>query len=109
MELKGKIIIFPERKTGKNGEFNVFKGRLATKNKEGKYVEKLVDLSFDKERFPEAKLNNLNPEMSYTLEVEQAFLIVDQYKEATFFRIYVKEAHLTGEPRPVHKAQDLPF
>lgn len=109
MELKGKLIIFPERKTGKNGEFTIVKGRLATKNKEGKYVEKLVDLSFDKERFPEESLNKLDPAMSYTLDIELGYLIVDSYKEATFIRIFVKEGKLTGEPRPVHKAQDLPF
>ena len=113
MELKGKIVIFPERKVGKDGEFTIVRGRVSSKNREGKYIDKLLDVSFDKEQFPREKLNALNPNCSYTLDLTEAYLMVEEFvKEGTpvsYLKIFVKSGSLVGEPRPIHKAQDLPF
>ena len=113
MEIKGKIIIFPERKVGKEGEFTIVKGRVSSKNREGKYIDKMLDVVFDREQFPREKLNALNPALSYTLDMAEAYLVVEEFEKdgakSSFLKIFVKSGSLVGEPRPVHKPADLPF
>ena len=116
MEIKGKITIFPEKKHNEKGDFIVCKGTISSKDQDGKYLNKSVEVKFDKERFPREKVNALNPEMCYQLEVTSGYLVVDGYekdgKQITFINLYVSDGKLVGEPKPVNRAEanpNLPF
>ena len=82
MEIKGKITIFPEKRKNENGEFIVCKGTISSKDQDGKYLNKSVEVKFDKDHFPRAKVNTLNPDYCYQLEVEKGYLVVDGYTMA---------------------------
>ena len=120
MEIKGKITIFPERKTGKNGEFIICKGTISSKDKEKDvYYNKSVEVKFDKDRFPKEKLNALDPSKCYQLEVSNGYLVVDGYmkegKLITSINLFVSEGKLVGTPKEVNRSEkeqanpDLPF
>lgn len=117
MEIKGKIVIFPEMKHNDKGDFIVCKGTISSKDQEGHYLNKSVEVKFDKERFPREKVNSLDPKMCYQLEVEKGYLVVDGYtkdgKTITAINLFVEEGKLTGEPKPVNRVEqpktELPF
>ena len=115
MEIKGKITIFPEEKQNEKGKFIVCKGTISSKDKDGKYLNKSVEVKFDKEKFPREKINSLNPELCYQLEIANGYLVVDGYekegKTITSINLFVVEGKLTGTPKPVNRAEktDLPF
>ena len=117
MEIKGKILIFPEMKHNDRGDFIVCKGTISSKNQEGQYLNKSVEVKFDKERFPRDKVNSLDPKMCYQLEVEKGYLVVDGYtkdgKTITAINLFVEEGKLVGEPRLVNREEkptsNLPF
>ena len=117
MEIKGKITIFPEKRKNENGEFIVCKGTISSKDQDGKYLNKSVEVKFDKDHFPRAKVNTLNPDYCYQLEVEKGYLVVDGYtnkegKLITAINLFVEEGKLTGEPKQVNRVSEssnLPF
>ena len=123
MELKGKITIFPELKERENdkGEkesFIVCRGTISSKKENG-YVNKSVNVNFAGDNFPAEKINKLDPEKCYSLEIEKGFLAVREFETAVATRreleIVVLEGKLTGSKvveRPVKEsapAGDLPF
>ena len=118
MEIKGKITIFPEKKSNERGEFIVVKGTISSKTQDGKYINKSVDVKFDKEKFPREKINALDPNKCYQLEVTSGYLVVDGYekegKMITSINLFVTNGKLVGEPKEVNRAAeqtnpDLPF
>ena len=125
MELKGKITIFPELKERENdkGEvesFIVCRGTISSKSESGEYINKSVNVKFAGDKFPKAKVNQLDPEKCYSLEIEKGFLSVNEMTNAHGTRkeleIVVLEGKLTGSKvveRPVVKEEtkdgDLPF
>ena len=124
MELKGKIKIFPELKEGKNdkGEkesFIVCRGTLSSKSEAGAYVNKSVSIRFAGNNFPKDKVNKLNPEKCYDLEIEEGFLAVREITNANGSRKEIEIVVLKGKlanpkdvSRPVNgevKSDDLPF
>ena len=115
MEIKGKITIFPERKHNEKGDFIVCRGTISSKTKEGAYLNKSVDVLFDHEKFPREKVNSLDPDLCYQLEVEHGYLIVDGYEKEgkllTTINLFVSEGKLVGEPKPIKRTEkaNLPF
>ena len=125
MELKGKITIFPEMKEKENdkGEvesFIVCRGTISSKNESGAYVNKSVNVRFAGDKFPKEKVNRLDPEKCYSLELEKGFLAVSEITNSHGTRreleIVVLEGKLTGSKvveRPVVEEKpadsDLPF
>ena len=118
MEIKGKLKIFPEKKHNDKGDFIVVRGTISSKDQEGKYLNKSVEVKFDKEKFPKEKVNALDPEMCYELEVEKGYLLVDGYtnnegKLITVINLFVCEGKLVGEPLKVNRVEktsgNLPF
>lgn len=116
MEIKGKIVIFPEKKHNEKGDFIICKGTISSKDKDGNYLNKSVEVKFDKERFPREKVNALDPTKCYQLEVEKGYLVVDGYKNTegkpvTFINLFVEEGRLSGEPKVVNRSESnkLPF
>lgn len=86
MEIKGKIKIFPELKERENdkGEMEsriVVKGTISSKGKEeGSYINKSVVVRLAGKNFPEDKINKLDPEKCYSLDVYEGFLAVEAYQ-----------------------------
>lgn len=121
MELKGTITIFPELKEGKNekGETESFiacRGTISSKNKEGVYVNKSVNVNFAGSNFPKEKIDKLDPSKCYSLDIEKGFLAVREFQNSVGFKreleIVVLEGKLTKskEVNRVEKApSDLPF
>lgn len=125
MELKGKITIFPETKKGKNdkGEavkFIVCRGTISSKNESGEYVNKSVSVKFAGSNFPKDKVNKLNPEKCYQLEIEEGFLGVTERVTSTGTKKDLEIVVLKGKlanskdvKRPEAPAEtkndDLPF
>ena len=119
MELKGKIKVFPELKTGKNdkGEeesFIAVRGTISTKAKEGEgYLNKSVSIRLAGSNFPKEKVNKLNPEKSYDLEIEEGFLSVIQLRDRRELEIVVLKGKFSN-PKVVNrtapaKDEDIPF
>ena len=125
MELKGKITIFPELKEKENdkGEvdsFIVCRGTISSKNEAGNYINKSVNVRFVGEKFPKDKINKLDPEKCYSLEIEKGFIGVSEITNSHGTRreleVVVLEGKLTGSKvveRPVKEEppaqDDLPF
>lgn len=115
MEIKGKITIFPEKRKNERGEFVICKGTLSSKIQDGKYINKSVEVKFDKEKFPREKINALDTTKCYQLEISSGYLVVDGYekegKMITSINLYVLEGKLVGEPKEVNRAEksNLPF
>ena len=119
MEIKGKITIFPEKKSNDKGEFVVCKGTISSKTQDGKYLNKSVEVKFSNEKFPKEKVNSLDPTKCYQLEVKSGYLVVDGYEKEgkmhTFINLYVLDGKLTGSKEVVRPEEaeitdsDLPF
>lgn len=125
MELKGKITIFPETKEGKNdkGEavkFIVCRGTISSKNESGEYVNKSVSVKFAGSNFPKDKVNKLNPEKCYQLDIEEGFLGVTERVTSTGTKKDLEIVVLKGKlanPKDVKRPEapaetkndDLPF
>ena len=121
MEVKGKITIFPELKEVKNdkGEVESFiacRGTISTKSEAGEYLNKSVNIRFAGSNFPKDKVNKLNPEKCYKLEIEEGFLSVQQLKDRKDLEIVVLKGKLS-DPKLVNRVApeekpadpDLPF
>ena len=119
MELKGKIKLFPEVKVGKNekGEDESYiacRGTISSKAKEGEaYLNKSVSVRLVGSNFPKDKVNKLNPEKCYDLEIEEGFLSVVQLKERRELEIVVLKGKISNpkavnRPAPTADA-DIPF
>ena len=124
MELKGKIIIFPEMKERENdkGEvenFIVCRGTISSKSESGAFINKSVNVKFAGSNFPKEKVNKLNPEKCYDLEVEEGFLSVVEITNINGTRKDLEIIVLKGKlanprdvqrkPAEVTKNDDLPF
>ena len=121
MEIKGKIKIFPEVRETKTEEGEVSsriicKGTISSKTESG-YVNKSVMIRFAGKQFPAEKVNKLNPDECYTLEVESGFLAIESYmshgNEKRDLVFVVMEGRLLDH-RPVVRKEakvdnDLPF
>ena len=123
MELKGKITIFPELKEkendkGEKEEFIVCRGTISSKDGE-KYINKSVNVVFAGKNFPKEKVNKLDPNLCYSLEIEDGFLgvreITSRKETRRELEIIVLDGKLNGSKpveRPVVEekpAGDLPF
>lgn len=124
MELKGKITIFPELKEKENdkGEkegFIVCRGTISSKVGES-YINKSVNVVFAGKKFPKEKVNKLETNKCYSLEIIDGFLGVKEIVSANGTRrdleIVVLDGKLTGSKEVVRKeveveapSDDLPF
>ena len=125
MELKGKITIFPDMKEreledGKVEQFIVCRGTISSKNEYGNYVNKSVSVKFAGKNFPKDKVNKLNPEKCYKLDILEGFLGVNEIISAHGTRRELEIVVLSGKlsdpkvvERPVPEEKpvddDLPF
>lgn len=124
MEIKGKVKLFPELVERKNEEGKVekhiiCKASISSKTQEGLYNSKSISVRFGNERFPQSVIDRMNPEMCYTLEVGEGYLVVDSFtgkdgKKNNVFVLVVKEGRFS-DPKKVERKEfipvedDLPF
>ena len=125
MEIKGKITIFPEQKEreledGKVESFIVCRGTISSKSESGAYVNKSVSVKFAGKNFPKEKVNKLNPEKCYKLDIQEGFLGVNEITNSHGTRRELEIVVLAGKlsdpkvverPAPEEKPvdDDLPF
>ena len=78
MDVKGKITIFPRKVEVKDGEDTKVKvyctGSISTKKEDGSYINKSVDVSFSTKFIPEEKLQKLDENLCYELDIKSGFL-----------------------------------
>ena len=80
MEISGKLTLFVEEKKGKeNSTFKTFSTTISSKDANGKYLNKSLEVRFNRDLIPEEATNKLLPSKCYTLEVESAWLSVRSY------------------------------
>ena len=116
MNVSGRITLFVATKEKEGNKFKTFRGSLSSKKEDGTYESYSIDVLFDKESFPNDKLNKMKDGFSYQLEVEEGWIKVRSYqkddKRIPTIAIYVNKGHLDGQPKQVSKDvkdSDLPF
>ena len=119
MEISGKVVIFVEDVKGKEKTFKTFSTTVSQKDENGKYINKSLEVRFNRENFPEERTGKWLATKCYTLEVESAWLSVRKYtkvindteEEKKVIYLYIDKA----EPKSckdVKKSKvqdDLPF
>ena len=123
MDVKGKITIFPRKVEVKDGEDTKVKvfctGSISSKKEDGTYINKSVDVSFSSKFIPEDKLQKLDENLCYELEIKSGFLKVNErvYKGDTIreIGIMVTDGKLLSsktyerKEKEVVADSDLPF
>lgn len=121
MEISGKINIFVEDNKGKTGNFKTFSTTISTKDANGKYINKSLEVRFNRENITEEQTNKLLSTKCYTLEVESAWLSVrkytkvinDQEEERKVIFLYIDKASVKSfkdvRKADTSKSNDLPF
>lgn len=81
MNVNGQAKLFiKELKSSKGGTFKKFTSNISTKQTDGSYVNLPVDIIFNKEKYPEATLNKLDPANNYDIDIQNGFLYVREYE-----------------------------
>lgn len=105
MKLTEKINLFVEHKPyKKNGEQRIYyklTTSIATKQQDGSYLRMPIDIIVNDKKYPDSVLAKLKPELMYTANIINGWLIVDDYiskdgKQVKKLCIYVEEMKLTG-------------
>ena len=116
MKISETIRVFVENKQTKEGKpFKTFSTSFSTKNEDGSYINKSMEVRFNKENIPESATAKLLETKVYTLDVENAWLGVRSYKnadneEVKVFYLYIDKATIK-EAKDINKSKnnDLPF
>ena len=117
MKVSERLVLFVQDKKGKeNRPFKIFSTTISSKREDGSYINKTMEVRFNTENIPQEKLNKLSQDKCYTLEVEEGWLGVREYKTENedmrkVFYIFVDKASVK-DSKPIQKTQensDLPF
>ena len=116
MKISERVQVFVEDKKTKEGKpFKTFRTSFSTKNEDGSYTNKSMEVRFNHENIPEAKLNKMLSTKVYTLEVENGWIGVRSYKneedeERRVFYLYIDKANVK-ESKDIQQASsnDMPF
>lgn len=80
MNVKGKINFFVnENKVGDN-VFRNYSGSLSKKVEEGKYQNASIEIKFDSKKFTQDKLDKLELDTMYQMEVNEGFISFRTYE-----------------------------
>ena len=120
MELSGKMNLFVEDVKSQTGTFKKFSTTISSKDANGKYINKSLEVRFNKENIPEEKQNKLLSTKCYSLEVESAWLSVRSYTKMVndeeelrrVIYLYIDKATIKGAKdikKSEEKNDDLPF
>ena len=116
MNITGKFYIFVEDKKGQeNSLFKTFSTTISTKKEDGTYINKRIDVRFDKESYPSEVIAKFDSKYAYELDVTEAWLGVRSYvqneNEVRVFYLYIKAADCKSKKK-INKPSgenDLPF
>lgn len=119
MNITGKFLIFVEDKKGKeNNLFKTFSTNISTKQEDGSYVNKSIEVRLDRESFPSEVIAKMDSKFCYELEISESWLSARQYTSADgsskkSLYLYVKSAACLSKKK-VNKVvtqnnNDLPF
>ena len=117
MEISGKLILFVQDKKGKeNIPFKTFSTTISSKQLDGEYLNKSMEVRFNTENIPQEALNQLQSSKYYTLDVEEGWHGVRAYKndndeEIRVLYIYVNKATVKEAKliQSSSKNNDFPF
>lgn len=98
MDIKGKIILFPERVQKKDGSTFLRFSTSVSKKDDNLVYHKHMRVIFDNS-IPEEKINKLDPSKYYLFEVTEGWLTLETYKDKdgvlrNEFAVFVK----SGKP-----------
>ena len=116
MKVSELVRVFVEDKKTKDGKpWKAFTTSFSSKNEDGTYVNKSMEVRFNRENIPEAKTNKMESTKVYTLEVENAWIGVRSYtneegEERKVFYLYIDKASVK-ESKDIEKSgnSDIPF
>lgn len=116
MKVSELLRVFVEDKKTKEGKpWKSFTTSFSSKNEDGTYVNKSMEVRFNKENIPESKTNKMESTKVYTLEVENAWIGVRGYvnekgEERKVFYLYIDKAKVK-ESKDIEKSgnSDIPF
>ena len=116
MKISERVQVFVEEAKTKEGKpFKKFRTSFSTKNEDGTYTNKSMEVRFNRENIPEAKTNKMLSTKVYTLEVENGWIGVRSYKneeneERRVFYLYIDKANVK-EAKDIQAASsnDIPF
>lgn len=113
MDIKGKITLFIDEKTNEKGEvFRRYSTSLSSKDKDGNYLNKTVDVKLAGKNFPAEKVAKMDASKYYRLDVNEGFISVKKGKdEKTYLELIITDAKCLGTGvKTVKVVQDsLPF
>ena len=116
MKISERVQVFVEDKKTKDGKpFKSFATSFSTKNEDGTYTNKSMEVRFNRENIPEKSLNKMLSTKVYTLEVENGWIGVRSYtneevEERRVFYLFIDKASVK-ESKDIQKtaSNDIPF
>ena len=124
MKISEKVIVFVtskdrEGKTLKTKDgkpFKKFSTNFSSKNDDGTYTNKSMEVRFNRENIPESATKKMTDNKCYVLDVKNGWIGVRSYKneeneERKVFYLWIDEASVTEakEIQQSSKNGDLPF
>ena len=118
MNISGKFNIFVEDKKGQeNSLFKTFSTTISTKQQDESYINKSLEVRFDKEQFPPEVIAQMDSRYMYELDVQESWLGVRSYEkdgnDVKVIYLYIKAAKCNSKKKinkPVNNGEtDLPF
>ena len=118
MDIKGKIILFPEQKKDKEGNTFISCSTSISRVRDGgNPLHKSFRVYFDKKNFPDEKLAKLDQGKYYLFEVKEGWLSLEAYKnkageEVVVPVVWIRDGKITEahDKKPAEaKGEDLPF
>lgn len=117
MLISGKFNVFVEDKKGQeNSLFKTFSTTISTKQQDGSYLNKSIEVRFDKENFTSEQLAKLDCHFMYEIEVSEAWLGVRSYtkdeNEIKVLYLYISQGKCNSKKKinkSADQGDDLPF
>ena len=116
MTISGKFNVFVEDKKGQEKSlFKTFSTTISTKQQDGSYLNKSLEVVLDKEEFPAERKAKFDKNYMYELEVSEAWLGVRSYtkdeNEVRILYLYINKAEVKSKKKinkSSNPADDLP-
>lgn len=124
MKISEKVIVFVQTKdregkplkTKEGKPFKKFSTNFSSKNEDGSYTNKSMEVRFNRDNIPEKSTNKMVDSKCYVLNVTNAWIGVRSYKnedneERRVFYLWIDEAKVeeAKEIQQTSKNDDLPF
>lgn len=116
MTISGKFNVFVEDKKGQEKSvFKTFSTTISTKQQDGSYLNKSIEVRLDKEEFPSERVAKFDSKFMYEFDVTEAWLGVRSYtkdeNEVRILYLYINKAEIKSKKKITkssNPADDLP-